>query len=93
MSPGGPEEIALLFQGSDPSGREVLDVGCGVGGIDSLLARQEVERLCGPRHAELARRMDPAVPKREIEVWRAMIPVVDSGELRPGHIRAVKPAA
>jgi hypothetical protein len=27
----------------------------------------------------------------EIEVWRALTVVVDSGELRPGHLRARKP--
>jgi len=57
------------------------------------LAREELARLTGPLHAELARRMDPDLLEREIGVWRAMIPVVDSGELRPGHLRAVKPAA
>ena len=29
--------------------------------------------------------------RREIEVWRAMTVVLDSGELRPTHLRAVKP--
>jgi hypothetical protein len=32
-----------------------------------------------------------AFADNEIEVWRALTVVVDSGELRPGHMRARKP--
>jgi ubiquinone/menaquinone biosynthesis C-methylase UbiE len=37
LSPGGPEEIARLLEGSDIAGCSVLDVGCGLGAIDVLL--------------------------------------------------------
>ena len=37
LSPGGPEEIARLLEGSDISGCAVLDIGCGLGAIDQLL--------------------------------------------------------
>ncbi len=37
LSPGGVDEVARLFEGIDIAG---LDVGCGVGGIDVLLASQ-----------------------------------------------------
>ena len=33
-----------------------------------------------------------AFADHEIEVWRTLTIVVDSGELRPGHLRARKPA-
>lgn len=38
LSPGGPEEIAQMLDGTDLSGRRVLDIGSGLGGIDVLLA-------------------------------------------------------
>ena len=34
LSPGGPEEIERLLEGSDISGCHVLDIGCGLGAID-----------------------------------------------------------
>ena len=37
LSPGGPQEIERLLQGSDISGCHVLDIGCGLGAIDQLL--------------------------------------------------------
>jgi len=39
LSPGGREEVARLLEGSDISGCEVLDIGCGLGAIDELLVR------------------------------------------------------
>jgi ubiquinone/menaquinone biosynthesis C-methylase UbiE len=40
MSPGGPEEVALLVAGIDLAGKHVLDIGCGVGGIDAVLVQR-----------------------------------------------------
>ena len=37
LSPGGPEEVKRLLDGLDLSGKSVLDIGCGAGGIDVLL--------------------------------------------------------
>ena len=37
LSPGGAEEIDRLLEGSDISGCQVLDIGCGLGAIDELL--------------------------------------------------------
>jgi phosphoethanolamine N-methyltransferase len=37
LSPGGPQEVATAIQGIDFRGKTVLDIGCGVGGIDFLL--------------------------------------------------------
>ncbi|MEM7224959.1 MAG: methyltransferase domain-containing protein [Pseudomonadota bacterium] len=39
LSPGGAEEVALLLSGVDLTGKAVLDIGCGIGGVDLLLAR------------------------------------------------------
>ncbi|MDF1750543.1 MAG: methyltransferase domain-containing protein [Alphaproteobacteria bacterium] len=40
LSPGGPEEIAAMLNGVDLTGLSVLDIGCGVGGIDCLLVEK-----------------------------------------------------
>lgn len=42
LSPGGPAEVAelLLGMGADLRGRRVLDIGCGVGGVDLLLVQE-----------------------------------------------------
>jgi phosphoethanolamine N-methyltransferase len=40
LSPGGPEEVARLLEGSDIAGCTVLDIGCGLGAIDELLVAE-----------------------------------------------------
>ncbi|MCB1378496.1 MAG: methyltransferase domain-containing protein [Alphaproteobacteria bacterium] len=40
LSPGGPEEVRQMLAGQDLTGKIVLDVGAGLGGIDVLLARE-----------------------------------------------------
>lgn len=39
LSPGGREELALMFAGVPVAGRTVLDFGCGLGGYDVELVR------------------------------------------------------
>jgi phosphoethanolamine N-methyltransferase len=38
LSPGGPDEVDRLLDGLSIKGKVVLDIGCGAGGIDILLA-------------------------------------------------------
>lgn len=38
LSPGGPAEVARVLEGHDLTGKSVLDIGCGSGGIDIALA-------------------------------------------------------
>ncbi len=40
LSPGGPEEIARILEGTDLRGRRVLDVGCGLGAVDVVLVER-----------------------------------------------------
>ncbi len=40
LSPGGPGEVSAMLKGLDISGKEVLDIGCGLGGVDIALAEQ-----------------------------------------------------
>jgi len=37
LSPGGPEEVARVLEGSDIRGCRVLDIGAGLGAVDQLL--------------------------------------------------------
>lgn len=39
LSPGGPDEVAAAIKGIDFRGKTVLDIGCGVGGVDFLLCQ------------------------------------------------------
>ena len=52
--------------------------------------RADVELLTGAGHQELIRRTGDEA-EHFIEVWRAGLGAAQSGELRPGHIRAFKP--
>lgn len=40
LSPGGPEEVDRVLEGLNLAGREVLDIGCGSGGVTLHLARR-----------------------------------------------------
>jgi SAM-dependent methyltransferase len=39
MSPGGPAEVSRTLAGADLTGLDVLDFGCGIGGVDLALVR------------------------------------------------------
>jgi SAM-dependent methyltransferase len=39
LSPGGPDEVARVIGPRDLTGKSVLDIGCGAGGIDIALVR------------------------------------------------------
>jgi SAM-dependent methyltransferase len=48
LSPGGAEEVARVVGGHDLTGRSVLDIGCGAGGIDLALVRDHgAGYVCG----------------------------------------------
>jgi phosphoethanolamine N-methyltransferase len=38
LSPGGPEEVEEIVKGVDLAGKSVLDIGCGTGGAEIVLA-------------------------------------------------------
>lgn len=40
LSPGGPEEVRTLLGQHDISGKAVLDIGAGLGGVDLLLVKE-----------------------------------------------------
>lgn len=54
-------------------------------------ARHELDRLRGPLYAEAAATLGSDFVDHNIEIWSRMIPVLDSGEHCPTHLRARKP--
>jgi ubiquinone/menaquinone biosynthesis C-methylase UbiE len=54
-------------------------------------ARQELERLRGPVGHAVAGRVGQDFVEQNIGIWMRMIPVLDSGEHCPSHLRARKP--
>jgi phosphoethanolamine N-methyltransferase len=32
MAPGGPGNVTKLLEGTNPAGKRILDIGCGIGG-------------------------------------------------------------
>lgn len=57
LSPGGPEAVGEIVVGLDLDGKLVVDIGCGVGGVDIVLARDFGARVIGiDIEADLVRR-------------------------------------
>lgn len=56
------------------------------------VARGELERLKGPLYPTIAAAVGAAYVDKNIRTWEAMQKVLDSGEHRPAHLRAWKPA-
>jgi cyclopropane fatty-acyl-phospholipid synthase-like methyltransferase len=57
LSPGGPEAVRAIIADNDLRGLRVLDIGCGLGGIDVLVAREYGAHVVGVDvEAELVRR-------------------------------------
>ncbi len=47
MAPGGPGNVARLLDGTDPAGKRILDVGCGIGGPAFEMARTQGAQVVG----------------------------------------------
>lgn len=47
LSPGGPAGARRIVEGLDLAGKTVLDIGCALGGVDVLLAREHDCRIIG----------------------------------------------
>ena len=107
LSPGGPDEVARIIGTHDFTGKTVLDIGCGAGGIDLALVQNhgagyvlgiDVEdpvlaRLQGAAGAEAARFVGRDFVNHNIKIWARMIPVLDSGEHCPSHLFGQKAMA
>ena len=47
MAPGGPGNVARLLNGTSPSGKRILDIGCGIGGPSMEMARTHGANVVG----------------------------------------------
>jgi ubiquinone/menaquinone biosynthesis C-methylase UbiE len=56
------------------------------------LARRELDAMEGPLHATIVSRIGPDRARHFIDNWRQLVVVLKRGELRPGHLKAVRPA-
>jgi phosphoethanolamine N-methyltransferase len=55
------------------------------------LARRELASMQGPLHGLIVREIGEERARHFIEDWRQLVVVLDRGELRPGHLKAIKP--
>jgi SAM-dependent methyltransferase len=56
------------------------------------LAQRELEAMQGPLKATIVSRIGTERAQHFIDDWRQLVVVLDRGELRPGHMKGVKPA-
>lgn len=45
LSPGGPQAVREIMEGIDLAGKQVLDIGCGLGGLDQVLVELGASRV------------------------------------------------
>ena len=64
LSPGGPQAVAAIVGGADLADKLVLDIGCGLGGIELILAGDYGARVTGVDiEAGLVRRANALMEK------------------------------
>lgn len=82
LSPGGADEINLILQGIDVSNKSVLDIGCGTGGAEVVLARDfDAQTITGiDVEPQLTERTDKLIARKGLS-GKVKIMLVDPGPL------------
>ena len=91
---------ALDFAMASPDRYRAAMEGAGFGDVELVnrspwyagVAEAELQELSGPNRADWEARHDAAFIAHQIETWTAMVPVLQTGEHCPHHIRGRKPA-
>jgi ubiquinone/menaquinone biosynthesis C-methylase UbiE len=96
MSVGGPEEVSAILDGVNLKNLNVLDIGCGIGGVDFLLVSEHgAASVLGldvePHLLELAQKMLGA---EGYEDWIALqvgtVERLAARSVQPTHIHATR---
>ncbi len=82
LSPGGAAEVARALEGMDLRGKDVLDIGCGAGGVTALLVAEH-----GARHVT-GMDVEPDVCRaaREFVARKGLADRIDIVETAPGPL-------
>ncbi|HKP27139.1 MAG TPA: methyltransferase domain-containing protein [Dongiaceae bacterium] len=78
MSPGGPRAVRETLEGIDLAGKHVLDIGCGIGGIEQVLvslgaAKVTAIDVAAPLVALARKRFtDPRITFQEVEPEKSL---------------------
>jgi phosphoethanolamine N-methyltransferase len=81
LSPGGPEAVRAIVEGLDLKDKTVLDIGCGLGGLDEVLAGEFGARVVGVDVAKLIVEMGQARIARSPLKDRIEIRLAEPGPL------------
>ena len=81
MAPGGPGNVAKLLDGTEPQGKRILDIGCGLGGPSLEMARSYGAEVVGiDLEQPLIDRATAAAARHGLE-GRCRFQIVDIGLL------------
>lgn len=81
LSPGGPQAVRAIVAGLDLAGKTVLDIGCGVGGLDEVLAGEFGARVVGVDVAQLVVKLGQERIARSRLKERLAIRLIEPGPL------------
>src|SRR3954470_17495403 len=81
LSPGGPEAVRAIVVGLELKGKTVLDIGCGVGGLDEVLAGEFGATVTGVDVAQLIVKLGQERIARSTLKDRIAIRLIEPGAL------------
>ena len=81
LSPGGPQAVRAIVEGLDLNDKAVLDIGCGLGGLDEVLAGEYGARVTGVDVAKLIVQMGQERIARSALHDRIEIRLIEPGPL------------